>query len=316
MIVKMNGLLIVLFAHIFLSCVAIRDRFVVSMLESGAERENTIFSEQKFPGNITEILDIPYISDGHKGHLLDVYYPNNLEGPFPVIINIHGGGFMSSYKELNRLFGHNIASNGFIIFNINYRHAYFDTDIPGQISDVIHALDWIGCSLQAYPANEEKIYVVGESAGAYLTAMATLISKSQRLQEVFNVKKPEINIKALSLNCGFFEIERKGVQWWGMRSMLFNKGYKKQEYYKNLIFNSLPDILILPPVFITSNEDDELKFMTEYFVEILVNNGLEHTYYYPQETERKLGHVFNILHLDWEESKNLNNAMLEYLIKY
>ena len=301
---------------IFMSCVSIRDHFVVNMLSRSAERENRIFSEQTFPENIIGILDIPYVSDGHRGHLLDIYYPDNMEGPFPVIINIHGGGFMSTYKEFNKLFGYNIAGNGFIVFNINYRLAYYDTDIPGQISDVITALDWIGNNLHLYPANMEKIYVIGESAGAYLTVMSVIIAKSPRLQNIFNVSQPNININAIALNCGFMEIERKGIRWWGMRSMLFNKGYEKQEYYRNLILKDLPEITNLPPVFITSNEDDELNFMSEYFVNILRNNELEHKYYYLQRTGRKLGHVFNILHLDWEESINLNNIMLEYLMEY
>jgi len=190
---KIGFLTIILFTGVFMSCVSIRNHFVVNMLSSWEERDRKILSKQSLPDNITAILDVQYIDSGLRGHLLDIYYPNDLEGPFPVIVNIHGGGFMSGSKEMDKLFGYNIASNGFIVFNINYRLAYFETDIPGQISDVINALDWIGNNLHLYPANNEKVYIISHSAGAYLATMAIIVSKSPRLHDIFNVNQPNIN---------------------------------------------------------------------------------------------------------------------------
>ena len=44
---------------------------------------------------------------------------------------------------------------------------------------------------------------------------------------------------------------------------------------------------------------------------------MEHKFYYLEKNkQRKLGHSFNILNPEWEESINLNNAMLEYLLNY
>ena len=37
----------------------------------------------------------------------------------PILINIHGGGFISSYKELDYLFCNNMAQKEFVVFNIN-----------------------------------------------------------------------------------------------------------------------------------------------------------------------------------------------------
>ncbi len=37
---------------------------------------------------------------------------------------IHGGGFISGYKEMNSLFANYLAQRGFVVFNINYRLAY------------------------------------------------------------------------------------------------------------------------------------------------------------------------------------------------
>jgi acetyl esterase/lipase len=135
--------LLIILGGIFISCASIRDHFVRNMLNDWEERDNKILSEQILPENIIEILDIPYIADGHRGHLLDIYYPDNMEGPFPAIIDIHGGGFFYGYKEMNKLYDYHLAKNGFIVFNMNYRLAFNDTKVTGQIQDIISALYWI-----------------------------------------------------------------------------------------------------------------------------------------------------------------------------
>lgn len=64
-------------------------------------------SRQKFsfPDGVVESRDIPYIADGQKEHLMDVYRPQGKENEtLPVIINIHGGGLLIGNKEFNRYF--------------------------------------------------------------------------------------------------------------------------------------------------------------------------------------------------------------------
>jgi acetyl esterase/lipase len=164
----------------------IKKFFVNKMLKSLEQRENKILSQQSLPIRIKEIVDIPYINDGHKGHLLDVYYSEDVKGKLPVIIEIHGGGFLYGYKEMNKLYGYHLAKRGFIVFNINYRLAFSDTKVLGQIQDVATAINWIGDNINSYPAEKEKIFITGESAGGLLATMITLIAKSQRLQKLFN----------------------------------------------------------------------------------------------------------------------------------
>ena len=52
---------------------------------------------------ISEIKDISYIDDDLSEHKLDICYKNDKKTK-PVIIDIHGGGFISSYKEMDIAF--------------------------------------------------------------------------------------------------------------------------------------------------------------------------------------------------------------------
>ena len=309
--------LFIIIEVLLLSCTTIRDNFLQDMREKEDSHHARFLLTRTYPSNITAILDIPYTDSGHRGHKLDIYYPDNMEGPFPVVINIHGGGFVYDNKENHNLYCYKIAENGFIVFNINYRLATEDVRFPGQIPDVISALDWIGNNLKHYPSIADKVYVVGHSAGGYLAAMTSLISESERMQNVFNVAKPNIKITAVAINCGYFEMARKNIKWWGMRWAVYEKGYKKQEYYKNMILKNLPEMKSFPPAFVISNVDDKhLNFMSFYLVDLLEKNRRDYCFYYLERGERKLRHCFDVFNPDREESKMIRDKMLEYFRQY
>jgi acetyl esterase/lipase len=296
---------------------SITNAIIKKMIKEWEKSDNNIFSTQTLPKNITEVSNVAYIDDGHRGHLLDVYYPDNMKGSLPVIIDIHGGGFFYGCKENNKLFDFHLAKNGFIVFNVNYRLALNDAKVPDQIHDIVSAFNWIEKNLGSYPADKNKIYVIGESAGAYLAVMSVLVSKNERLQKLFNSDKSNLDIKAMGLISGFMDWTRNEFKYWGLKSSILEKGYKSREYYHNMILENIPEINTLPPLFITSNEDDSLDFMTQKFVNIVEEKNVAHLFLYLKKDEQKtLGHIFNVLHLDWEESHQLNNAMLEYLLKH
>ena len=98
------------------------------------------------PEGIDAIEDIQYVDDGSREHRLDLYLPHDsvVRGgqSTPVYIDIHGGGFVYGYKELNRNFCTNLAKQGFAVFSINYRPAP-ETDFFGQLEDAAAAFQWI-----------------------------------------------------------------------------------------------------------------------------------------------------------------------------
>ena len=61
-------------------------------------------SKQRLDTSDLSILaDIPYIPDGTPEHLLDIYRPKHAQADLPVIVNIHGGGLVASYKTVDQL---------------------------------------------------------------------------------------------------------------------------------------------------------------------------------------------------------------------
>ena len=86
--------------------------------KSAIERDKT----QIMPKGVQVQTDIPYIDDGDKAHLMDIYRPEGSEDKLlPVIVNIHGGGLLIGNKEFNRFFCAKLAKLGYLVFSIEYR---------------------------------------------------------------------------------------------------------------------------------------------------------------------------------------------------
>lgn len=120
------------------------------------------------------ICDIAYGSD--ERHRLDVYLPLGTQGLAPVVIFLHGGGFIRGDKGERYHVGDYFSRNGVLAVLPNYRlgprHRW-----PAGAEDVSAALSWARAHVAEYGGNPDHIVMVGESAGAAHIASATLLRR-------------------------------------------------------------------------------------------------------------------------------------------
>ena len=113
--------------------------------------------------------NVPYRSTGKRSHLLDIYRLRDAVGPLPTIVYIHGGAFSMMSKDTHRIMAYVLAAQGYQVFNINYRlgpvHAY-----PKPLKDAMAAFEWVLDNGAKYGADTDRLAIIGESAGANLTA--------------------------------------------------------------------------------------------------------------------------------------------------
>ncbi len=163
-----------------------------------------------------EVLrDVPYTASGEQHHLLDVWRPARREGPLPVVLYLHGGGFRILSKETHWIFGLVFARRGFLVANINYRlapeHRY-----PAAIEDACAAYRWVVENAERLGGDPSRLIVAGESAGANLSTGLALAT-SYRRPEPFAREVFELGVqpKAVVPACGLFQVsdpERFGLK--------------------------------------------------------------------------------------------------------
>jgi len=116
-------------------------------------------------------LDLPYasLSDAEK---LDIYLPESGSGPFPVIIQIHGGAFKSGDKASGELTpALQGIENGYAVVALNYRLSG-EAKSPAQINDIKAAIRFLRANAAKYKLDPERFALWGGSAGGSLAALA------------------------------------------------------------------------------------------------------------------------------------------------
>jgi acetyl esterase/lipase len=86
----------------------------------------------------------------------------------PVVIYIHGGGWMSGDRRENR--NGVLAPHGFFTISIDYRLSH-QAIFPAQIEDAKTAVRWVRAHAAQYHLDPTRIGVWGHSAGAHLAAL-------------------------------------------------------------------------------------------------------------------------------------------------
>ncbi len=117
-----------------------------------------------------KIYDIPYGMQS-EAQKLDLYLPNEGEGPFPTIVYFHGGGFFMRDKSDDQCQAFlYLVKRGFAVASCNYRLTG-EAPFPANVYDTKTAVRFLRANAKKYNLDPDKFVSAGQSAGGYLSAM-------------------------------------------------------------------------------------------------------------------------------------------------
>ncbi|MCP4809120.1 MAG: alpha/beta hydrolase [Proteobacteria bacterium] len=111
-------------------------------------------------------------------HRMDVYLPPG-DGPHPVAIYFHGGGFRALSRRTHWLFGLAFARAGYATFLPDYRLAPTHP-FPAAAEDACLATRWVWDNASRFGGDRTNLVLTGESAGGNLSVVSTLASVTDR----------------------------------------------------------------------------------------------------------------------------------------
>ena len=247
-------------------------------------------ASQTEPEGFVKILDIPYIDDGEKGHLLDIYYPEGTTENLPVIIDIHGGGWMYGYKEINKNFCLKLSEKGFLVASINYRLAG-DVLFDDQIRDIFSALKWLNENLKDYPADMDNIFLAGDSAGGHFSCVTTAVNLNEDMQKDFGVSYCGFDFNAVAAICPAVDLLSPNFLMNVNVPILLGDKWRKSKFKKYLDVNRIIS-KDFPPFYVNTARNDFLKKQCYKLKDILERNGIEYKFH---DFDKPLSHVFNVV---------------------
>ena len=243
------------------------------------------------PEDITRFDDIAYGSDP-KYQLLDVYRPKGAEGPLPVIISVHGGGWVYGDKEVYQFYCMSLAERGFAVVNFSYRLAP-EHKFPASLEDTNSVCAWVMENAEKYGFDTDHIFAVGDSAGAHnLSLYAAILSDPEYAKE-YAFKAPEgFMLKAIALNCGAFliDVSKNDLTTQLMDDFLPEGGSEKEIRLISSIYHINENY---PPVYLMTCVNDFLRDQASLIIPELLKKNIHHAFHFFGTKEEPLGHVFH-----------------------
>jgi acetyl esterase len=92
-------------------------------------------------------------------------------GPYPVVVYLHGGGWVAGSPRSHRKLAMQFAEQGFLTINVDYRLAP-ENPFPAGLEDCVFAIKWATDNARRWNGDGARIAVGGDSAGGNLTAAA------------------------------------------------------------------------------------------------------------------------------------------------
>ena len=243
----------------------------------------------KTPEDIRRIDRIPYGPDA-RWNTLDVYRPRGKAGKLPVIVNIHGGGYVYGSTKQYQFYCMGLAQRGFAVVSFNY-HLAPKYKFPTPVRDTNLVMEWICRKAEIYGFDTDNVVIVGDSAGAQLASQYAVICTDPEYAKIMEITPPEFSLRAVGLNCGMYDLKERAGEIPGNKLMIDYFTKDPSVYGKKL------DVLShvtekFPPAYLLSAKGDFLVEQCRPMAELHRSKGVPCEYrIYGDE---KTGHVFHL----------------------
>jgi acetyl esterase/lipase len=225
--------------------------------------------------DISAELNLEYRGDDGNPLKVDVYRGKKHAesgAKLPVIIMVHGGGLYTGNQTIEYNLCQLLAIRGFLVFAISYR-LMDDATLMQEIADVAAGFRYVDKHLQDYNGDRDRVNVVAESAGAYLSIYTVAIHRSQALWEKINCRTSTLNIRKMACFSGMYYTDKLDLIGVLYPQQIFKEMRKDKEFMK-LMNPENPEIInILPPMHLTSSDVDFLGKYTLSFADALKRAG-------------------------------------------
>ncbi len=227
---------------------------------------------------------------------LDLYRPKKEEGKvLPVIVSVHGGGWVYGDKERYQYYCMNLAQRGFAVVNFTYRLAP-EYKYPASLEDTNLVFTWVLDHAKEYGLDREHVFAVGDSAGGHNLGLYAAICTNPDYAARYSFRVPEgFAPTAIGLNCGAYVIDLEGDVTDGltkelMADFLPEKGTPEELELINVVKHITPQF---PPTFFITATGDFLKNQAPLLEKKLAECEVPFVYRFYGDKDHELGHVFH-----------------------
>ena len=112
-----------------------------------------------------QIEDVEYLRHGDKPFLARLFKPQG-SGPFPVMVELHGGAWVNGNRENGNASNEALARNGVIVAALDFRVPP-EAPYPASLADIHYGIRWCKAHAENWNGISGKIGAMGTSSGAH-----------------------------------------------------------------------------------------------------------------------------------------------------
>jgi acetyl esterase/lipase len=267
---------------------------------------------------VKEEKDVIYNPDYPQICKADLFYnPYSSKYPkYPVIINVHGGGWVIGDKRNSRGQCLQMADSGWFVVNINYglppkEYKIFEKHNPAashgehyypfQIANVYQAMEWVAANAKEYNLDPECVIVSGDSAGSHIAGVTAASYANADYRKALGLPDPAVKLKGAILFSGFYDpykfygTDALKIPVFGElpRALFGTRHPENDPMYK--YFNPIPYITKdIPKCLVVNGNKDPITYgQSRLFKDKLEEVGADHEFY--EETGLLALHDFHLL---------------------
>lgn len=221
---------------------------------------------------LTGASGIVYARDPDR--TLSVWYPEGTDRKLPVIVVVHGGGYIYGSDQIYSHYSKALAGYGFAVVCFNYRLAP-GYKFPCPVIDLNECLKWIVNGEHSFPFDDGNVFLAGDSAGAQIASQYGVIYSSREYAEIMEITPPDFRLAGMALNCGMYDIPLISVNSPPSSRHVMNAYFTKNPLVYGEKINALKYLGDnYPPCFVVSSPGDFLLAHFAPMMELLKDRGV------------------------------------------
>lgn len=252
-------------------------------------------------------------------NLLDLYLPKK-DAPtsgYPVIISIHGGGYVYGSKDIYQYYGASFCQYGYAFINFSYRLAP-ENRFPTALVDTNDVVKWMYDNADKYNLDTNNVFMVGDSAGGHYASLYSCLCINKEYSKRLNIEVPN-NFKpnAVALNCGIYDpmasIETDPERTAYTNDLMGENWESKCNEYINTLAIMNSDF---PPAFVMSATNDFLQGQVAPMDKKLTELSVPHiAKIFGEKGDETMYHVFHV-NMNHPKAAPVNKEEVDFFNKY
>jgi acetyl esterase len=170
------------------------------------------------------IEDVEYQRQGGRALLARIYRPAGT-GPYPAVVQVHGGAWVNKDRADNDFIARAFAESGILVASLDFRMPP-EAPYPASLADINLGIRWLKARARLYGSRPDWVGSFGTSSGGHQVLLAAMRPDDPRYAELPLAEAPQIDARVAFVISG-----------WGVLDPLLRYHLAKQAGNAELVEN-------------------------------------------------------------------------------